>query len=121
MKRSKLTVGAMAAAVTLGTLSMGLTTAGASTSGKSSITICDAYGDGSGASGGTPKIDVSGDQQSVQVSAPAGYLIDSYCVKAGTDTVIVPVTPPQASILLTAPNGKAVSHYSLHFIPYYNS
>ena len=55
------------------------------------------------------------------VAAPAGYLIDFYCVKAGTDTVIVPVTPPQASILLSAPNGKDVSNYSLHFIPQYNS
>ena len=119
--RSKIGVGLMAAAMTLGVVSFNISAASARTAGNSSITICDAYGDGSGASGGTAKIDVSGNQQSVAVAAPAGYLIDFYCVKAGTDTVIVPVTPPQASILLSAPNGKDVSNYSLHFIPQYNS
>jgi hypothetical protein len=79
--------------------------------------VCGAFGDGTGASGGTGKIDVDGDLASVFVSAPSGYLIDAYCVKAGTDVVLVIVDPAKASLQLTAPNGKDVSHFSLRFIP----
>jgi hypothetical protein len=79
---------------------------------RKDITICPSY-----APDGTDKIDTSGDPNSVFVSAPSGYLIDFYCVKAGTDTVIVYLDTPQPSLELTAPNGKDVSHFSVHWIP----
>lgn len=79
--------------------------------------LCPAYGDGTGLSGGSLKINTSGDPISVTVNAPAGYLIDLYCVKAGTVAEFINVAPPQASVTITAPSGKAVSHYSLRFVP----
>jgi hypothetical protein len=99
-----------AAAMGLSTLAVGVSAAGA----EKHITLCSAYGDGTGESGGTPKIDVAGN---VTITAPEGYLIDFYCVKAGQDTVIVPVDPPSESVVLAPPNGKGSSHYSAHYIP----
>lgn len=69
------------------------------------------------------KIDVSGEQTSITVMAPAGYLIDQYCVKAGSvqggtgGPVIVAVNPPQKSVTITYPSGKAISHYSVSYVP----
>jgi hypothetical protein len=69
------------------------------------------------------KIDVSGDQTSITVTAPAGYLIDQYCVKAGSvqggtgGPVYVEVNPPQKSVTITYPSGKAISHYSVSYVP----
>jgi hypothetical protein len=69
------------------------------------------------------KIDVSGEQTSITVTAPAGFLIDAYCVKAGSTQggtggpVIVPVDPPQKSVTITYPSGKAISHYSVSYVP----
>src|SRR5215204_4823566 len=110
MRRSKLLLGFVAAAIGVATVFVGALPVGAA---KKSITICSAYGDGTGASGGTPKIDVNGDVNAVFVSAPSGYLISGYCVKAGTQTTVITVSPPVATLQLTAPNGKDVSHYSL--------
>jgi hypothetical protein len=110
MKRLALLVTALLAVALIG-LSVG-----GATAAPKKVDICPAYGDGTGASGGSPKIDVAGDLNNLFVSAPSGYLIDFYCVKAGTETLIVQVNPPKASIELTAPNGKDISHYSLHFI-----
>src|SRR5215207_4926300 len=67
--------------------------------------------------GDSGKIDVPGDQLSVTVTAPAGYLISSYCVKAGSDQggtggpVTVVVNPPTKTVTITYTGGKAVSHY----------
>ncbi|HEU4998247.1 MAG TPA: hypothetical protein VFT68_04825 [Lapillicoccus sp.] len=68
------------------------------------------------------KIDVPGDQTSVTVTAPAGYLIDQYCVKAGSvqngnGPVYVTVNPPQKTVTISYPGGKAVSHYSVSYVP----
>ena len=69
------------------------------------------------------KIDVSGEQTSITVAAPAGYLIDEYCVKAGSvqggtgGPVIVAVNPPQKSVTITYPSGQAISHYSVSYVP----
>jgi hypothetical protein len=68
------------------------------------------------------KIDVSGDKLSVTVTAPTGYLIDEYCVKAGSAVsgtggpVYVAVNPPQKSVTITYPSGKAISHYSVSYV-----
>ena len=73
--------------------------------------------------GDSGKIDVPGDQTSVTVTAPAGYLISGYCVKAGSvqggtgGPVFVVVDPPTKSVTITYPGGKAVSHYSVTYVP----
>jgi len=73
--------------------------------------------------GDSGKIDVPGDQLSVTVTAPAGYLISGYCVKAGSvqggtgGPVFVVVNPPQKTVTITYPGGKAVSHYSVTYVP----
>jgi hypothetical protein len=90
-------------------------------SGGQQITICPANAgvpdETTPNDEGTPKVDVAEDLNELYVEAPNGYLIDRYCVKAGTTTEYVDVKPPQASIYLTASNLKDISHYSLHFIP----
>jgi len=67
--------------------------------------------------GDSGKIDVSGDQQSVTVTAPDGFLISGYCVKGGLQTDFVVVDPPQKTVTITVSNGKDVSHYSVTYVP----
>lgn len=67
------------------------------------------------------KINTSGDPLSVTVTAPAGFLISGYCVKAGSDASdagveFVTVDPPQASVTISHSSGKAVSHYSYSLV-----
>lgn len=67
------------------------------------------------------KIDTSGNPASVTVTAPEGFLIDGYCVKAGSDesgagVEYVTVSPPQATVTIAHPSGKAVSHYSYSLV-----
>lgn len=67
------------------------------------------------------KIDTSGDPASVTVTAPAGFLISGYCVKAGSDASgagveFVTVNPPQATVTISHTSGKAVSHYSYSLV-----
>ena len=67
------------------------------------------------------KIDTSGDPQTVTVTAPEGFLVSGYCVKAGSSKqgdgpVYVTVDPPVASITFGYPSGKAVSHYSASWV-----
>ena len=68
------------------------------------------------------KIDTTGDPLSVTVTAPDGFLIDQYCVKAGSvqqgnGPVFVDVDPPQKTVTITYPSGKAVSNYSYSLVP----
>jgi hypothetical protein len=67
------------------------------------------------------KIDTTGDPGSVTVTAPEGFLISGYCVKAGSDesdagAAFVTVSPPSASVTISHPSGKAVSHYSYSLV-----
>jgi len=67
------------------------------------------------------KIDTTGDPGSVAVTAPEGFLISGYCVKAGSDesdagVEFITVNPPQASVTISHPSGKAVSHYSYSLV-----
>lgn len=73
--------------------------------------ICDETGEGWG-----PKIDTEGDPATVPVTAPAGFLIDAYCVKAGTTEHIVPVSPAKASVEIDHPEKDSVSHYQVHLV-----
>ena len=66
------------------------------------------------------KIDTTGDPASVTVTAPDGFLINQYCVKAGSSNqgdgpVYVDVDPAQKSVVISYPGGKAVSHYSVGY------
>lgn len=66
------------------------------------------------------KVDTTDDPQSVTVTAPAGYKIRQYCVKAGAapaggGPVYVTVDPPRQSVTITHPTGKAVSHWSIEY------
>lgn len=88
---------------------------------------CPAYGDGTGASGGTLKIDVADGIQEITFTAPDGYLIDMYCVKAGSvnndlGPQVVMVDPASESVTITywdeaGQKFRDISHYSVHFIP----
>jgi hypothetical protein len=105
---------AAAAALLLGTLTLstGLAPAGAGRADgpKPGQQVCAGFEDG------TPKIDVDGEDASVEVSAPEGFLIDAYCVKAGTLVEITEVDPPQQTVEIVATNGKGVSHYSVSYV-----
>jgi LPXTG-motif cell wall-anchored protein len=64
------------------------------------------------------KVDVKGEQETLEVSAEPGYLIVGYCVKAGSKNngagpVDVVVDPPAATVTIAHPSGKAISHYTL--------
>jgi hypothetical protein len=66
------------------------------------------------------KVDTTGEPSSVTVSAPAGYKIRRYCVKAGAapaggGPVYVAVDPPRQAVTITHPTGKAVSHWSIEY------
>lgn len=62
------------------------------------------------------KVDTVGDPATVSYTAPTGYLVDSYCVKAATDPVIVQVVPPSATVTIDHPTKDSVSHYQVHLI-----
>ena len=68
------------------------------------------------------KVDTNGDPQTVTITAPAGFLIDSYCVKAGSaqqgdGPVYTDVAPAVQTLTISAGSGKAVSHYSVSYTP----
>ena len=105
MNKVKLLVGAAATAMALSFVPAAMPSAGAT----SHITICPANDSG--------KIDVVGEHKTVTVTAPEGYLISGYCVKAGTLTTFVEVDPPQETVVISSPNGKGVSHYSVIYVP----
>jgi hypothetical protein len=67
------------------------------------------------------KVDVGGDQTSIVVTAPTGYLISEYCVKAGSiqqgdGPEYYSVNPPAPSVTISHSSGKAISHYSLTLV-----
>lgn len=64
------------------------------------------------------KVDVGGEQETLEVTAPDGFLITGYCVKAGSDKQgdgpeDYTVDPPQATVTIEHSSGKAISHYTL--------
>ena len=68
------------------------------------------------------KINVSGEIKSLTITAPAGFLIDGYCVKAGSvnqgnGPEYYRVNPPQPSFTISHSSGKDISHYSVSYIP----
>jgi hypothetical protein len=68
------------------------------------------------------KVDVVGDHATVEVSAPDGFLISGYCVKAGSarqgdGPELVVVDPPAATVTISHSSGKDVSHYTIDVVP----
>lgn len=73
--------------------------------------ICDESGEGWQA-----KVNNDNDDNIVTVTAPEGFLIDAYCVKAGTTKHIIEVAPPAASVGIDHPEKDSVSHYQVHLV-----
>lgn len=72
------------------------------------------------ANGWGSKIDTVGDPATVTVYADDGYLIDKYCVKAGSGAgaaYIQQVVPPSATVVIDHNLKDSVSHYVIHQIP----
>lgn len=68
------------------------------------------------------EVEVSGEQTSVTVTAPAGMVITGYCVKAGSvrqgnGPVFVTLDEPATTVTITHVSGKAISHYSVFYEP----
>jgi len=68
------------------------------------------------------KVDTVGDPATVPYTAPEGFLVDMYCVKAGNENSgggaqIILVDPPAAEIVIDHPDVGSVSHWSVHLIP----
>lgn len=60
------------------------------------------------------KINTVGDPATVTVTAPAGFLIDRYCVKAGPTPVFINVNDLK-TVVVDYPGIDSVSHYSLSY------
>lgn len=68
------------------------------------------------------KHDVAGSQKTVTVTAPAGFVITDYCVKAGSvqqgnGPHYVQLSEPVESVTFGHPSGKDVSHWSVSWQP----
>ena len=110
--RKKLLAAGSALLLVAGLISLG---AGPATAGGNSgdDSVCAGFDSG--------KIDVDGNHKTLEVTAPAGQLIDGYCIKAGSveqglGPVWVSVDPPVATLTISYPNAdKDISHYALSY------
>jgi cell division septation protein DedD len=71
--------------------------------------------------GDSGKIDVSGNNASLTLTASEGKLIVGYCVKAGSANQglgpeFYTVDPPAKTVTISHSSGKDISHYSLTFV-----
>jgi hypothetical protein len=68
------------------------------------------------------KVDVKGSVKTLTLTAPAGFVIAGYCVKAGSTRrgngpELVTVEPPQRSVVIAHSSGKDISHWSWTLVP----
>ena len=68
------------------------------------------------------KVDVDG-PAALTLTAPDGFLIAGYCVKAGSakqglGPEYVTVDPPLSTVTITHSSGKDISHYALEYTPW---
>ncbi|MGW4928015.1 hypothetical protein ACWEOH_02590 [Agromyces sp. NPDC004153] len=68
------------------------------------------------------KINVGGSHPTLEISAPDGFVITEYCVKAGSAVQgdgpeYVVVDPPQQTVTIDHSTGKDISHYSFSYEP----
>lgn len=73
-----------------------------------------------GSNGWTTKFN-DGYPDTVGYTAPSGFLVDKYCVKAGSTQqgngpLIINVVPPASSVTIDYPNKDSISHYVVHLI-----
>jgi hypothetical protein len=71
---------------------------------------------------GDTHLSTVGNQTSWTIEATPGFLIDKYCVKAGSinqgdGPEYHEVTPPAASVTIEHSSGKDISHFTFHEIP----
>jgi len=97
-------------ALVLGFMSLTATTASADEVEQ----VCEALDTG--------HIDPSGEPTEITITAPEGMLIDAVCVKAGSvnnenGPVVIVYDPPMAEVTFIYPGGKAISHYSVSYVP----
>ncbi|NPC41476.1 hypothetical protein [Nocardioides sp. zg-1230] len=62
------------------------------------------------------KVEVTGEKETITYTAPDGYLISSWCVKAGTRTEVHDIDPPVKTITISHSSGKGISHYSVTLV-----
>jgi LPXTG-motif cell wall-anchored protein len=62
------------------------------------------------------KVDTDGDPATVEYIAPDGFLVDAYCVKAGTTKEIVELDPDAASVVIDHSVKDSVSHYQVKLV-----
>jgi LPXTG-motif cell wall-anchored protein len=62
------------------------------------------------------KVDTDGDPATVEYPAPDGFLVDAYCVKAGTTKEIVELDPDAASVVIDHSVKDSVSHYQVKLV-----
>jgi hypothetical protein len=103
-----------AALLALGLYATASVAASATPTGSSDPAVCPVEG----------KVEVSGEQTSVTVTAPAGMVITGYCVKAGSvkqgdGPVYVLLDEPATTVTITHVSGKAISHYTVYYEPTY--
>ena len=118
LKSKYLLKGMLVAALALVPFTVANMASAAPTKAASGVTLCPGYENST--YGGLPKTDTVGDPHLVFVDAPSGFLIGGYCVKAGsgpTAAQVVTLNPPVASFWLFYPTGKAISHYSVWYVP----
>lgn len=53
-----------------------------------------------------------GEDDTITLTAPEGFLISSVCLKAGSGFEIIVVDPPLAEVTVSTASGKDISHYS---------
>lgn len=68
------------------------------------------------------KVDVAGSHTTITLTAPTGYLISGYCVKAGSvqqglGPEYVTVSPAQPQVVIAHTSGKDISHYTYTLTP----
>lgn len=102
-------------------LGLGALLVGPASATESPTPTQSAVNEGVCAPGDTGKIDVDGSVKTITVTAPEGYLVSGYCVKAGSivqgdGPEYVAVNPPQASVTFGHSTGKDISHYSATFV-----
>lgn len=64
------------------------------------------------------KIDAQvGEDDTITLTAPDGFLISSVCLKSGPGFEIIPVNPPLAEVTVSTTSGKDISHFSYTLVP----
>ncbi len=66
---------------------------------------------------GDVKVEVQGETTTITYTAPDGYLVSSWCVKAGTEAEVHDVNPPAKTVTIAHSSGKGISHYSVTLVP----